>query len=103
MTFKENLTKFGDYLYRCRRKLLIITSFLLTTAGWWQLDLLCSPAVWNPFQWVEFIGARIFLLPFNIPLSQTNSYCLFYAWIMIGYFLLLLAALLPKDKDERKA
>ena len=100
MSIIEKLKSRWNYFVRNRRKLLIITSIFLTLAGWWQLDLLCCPAVWDPLGWATRVSDRIFLLPFNIPLSQTLSYCLFYLWMMLGYGILLLIALLPKDKDE---
>lgn len=100
MSIIEKLKSIWNYFNRNRRKLLIAASVFLTASGWWQLDLLCSPAVWDPLGWTTKVGDRIFLLPFNIPLSQTLSYCLFYLWMMLGYGMLLLIALLPKDKDE---
>jgi hypothetical protein len=100
MYVSAKLRDFWNYLVRNRRKVLIVVSVFLTLAGWWQLDLLCSPAVWNPLDWSTMANEKIFLLPFNIPLSQTLSYCLFYLWMMSGYGILFLIALLPKDKDE---
>jgi hypothetical protein len=61
------------------KRIIFMASYGMFWAGLWQLDLLVCPAVWE-----HRLPLDTFLLPFDIPISSTKAYCLFYAWIIIG-------------------
>ena len=64
-----------------------ITCLLLGLAlffiGLWQIDLICAPYVWSDKKVIE-------VLPFWY-MYNTEAYVMFFAWIMAGVFLIVLA------------
>ena len=67
-------------------------------AAFWQLDLICSPLVWN-----KLPPDAVFLLPFDIPMRVRDAYCMFYGIMIISSFILLILAVLPYASEIKTA
>jgi len=67
----------------------ILAGLSLFFFGLWQLDLLCAPYIWSDKKVIE-------ILPFWYMLN-TEAYVMFYAWILVGVFLIAVGLWLWED------